>query len=180
MGEPTPLLRKAHWAIDKVTSDLGRRFAFNTAIAAVIELVNDAYRHKEELLATPEGRSQLRFATATAGSLMFPFAPHLGAEVYEMITGQRVWEEPWPDADPAEMESIYRSLETLKGLPPQHRAGELNSIKRALGPSFILKRAVVDGRTVAFRACTAVSAYSVELAAPPNSTAAARCMRSIQ
>jgi leucyl-tRNA synthetase len=33
--------------------------------------------------------------------LLFPFAPHLGAEVYELLTGRRVWEEPWPDADPA-------------------------------------------------------------------------------
>ncbi len=31
---------------------------------------------------------------------MFPFAPHLGAEVYERLTGLRVWEQPWPDADP--------------------------------------------------------------------------------
>jgi leucyl-tRNA synthetase len=100
-GEPTPLLRKAHWAIDKVTSDLARRFAFNTAIAAVIELVNDAYRQRDELLGSPEGRSQLRFAVASAGSLMFPFAPHLGAEVYELMTGERVWERPWPQADPA-------------------------------------------------------------------------------
>ena len=38
-GEPTALLRKAHWAIDKVTRDMGERFAFNTAIAAVMELV---------------------------------------------------------------------------------------------------------------------------------------------
>ena len=43
----------------------------------------------------------VRFAVATAGSLIFPFAPHLGAEVYEMMTGRRVWEEPWPQADPA-------------------------------------------------------------------------------
>jgi len=47
--------------------------------------------------ADPEAR---RFATATAASLLFPFAPHLGAEVYEMLTGRRVWEESWPDADP--------------------------------------------------------------------------------
>jgi leucyl-tRNA synthetase len=98
-GEPTGLLRKAHWAIQKVTDDLGKRFAFNTAIAAVIELVNDAYRDKQELMQTAEGRSQLRFATATAGSMIFPFAPHLGAEVYEQMTGRRVWEEPWPQAD---------------------------------------------------------------------------------
>jgi len=98
-GAPTALLRKAHWAIDKVTADLGGRFAFNTAIAAVIELVNDTYRYRDELAATPQGAEQLRFAVATAGSLIFPFAPHLGAEVYELLTGQRVWEEPWPEAD---------------------------------------------------------------------------------
>jgi leucyl-tRNA synthetase len=98
-GEPTELLRKAHWAIDKVTHDLGDRFAFNTAIAAVIELVNDSYRYRDELMQTPEGQSQLRFAVAMAASLIFPFAPHLGAEVYELLTGERVWEQPWPQAD---------------------------------------------------------------------------------
>jgi leucyl-tRNA synthetase len=98
-GEPTAVLRKAHWAIDKVTNDMGR-WAFNTAIAAVIELVNDLYRFRDELSASDEGLSQMRFAIATAASLLFPFAPHLGAEVYERMTGRRVWDEPWPVADP--------------------------------------------------------------------------------
>jgi leucyl-tRNA synthetase len=98
-GEPGPLLRKAHWAIDKVTRDLGERFATHTAIAAVIELVNEIYKQRES--ADP---SQLGFAIATAGSLIFPFAPHLGSEVYELMTGRRVWEEPWPQADPALLE----------------------------------------------------------------------------
>jgi leucyl-tRNA synthetase len=98
-GEPTAVLRKAHWAIDKVTRDLGERFATHTAIAAVIELVNEITKHRDELLATPDGASQLRFAAATAASLIFPFAPHLGSEAYESLTGRRVWEEPWPEAD---------------------------------------------------------------------------------
>ena len=46
-GDDLELLRKAHWAIDKVTNDLAGRFAFNTAIAAVMELVNEAYRRRE-------------------------------------------------------------------------------------------------------------------------------------
>ena len=41
------LLRKTHWAIDKVSSDL-RRFAFNTAIAAVMELLNECSRLRED------------------------------------------------------------------------------------------------------------------------------------
>ena len=44
--------------------------------------------------------SHVRFALATAASLVFPFAPHLGCEVYERLTGERVWEQPWPQADP--------------------------------------------------------------------------------
>ncbi len=91
------LTRKAHWAIDKVTHDLGdRRFAFNTAISAVMELVNEAYRQRSD--ASPE---VLRFAAATGASLIFPFAPHTASEVYETATGARVWETPWPVADPA-------------------------------------------------------------------------------
>jgi len=93
-GDALTVVRKAHWAIDKVTRDMTGRFAFNTAISAIIELINEIYRYPD---ADPEAR---RFATATAASLVFPFAPHLGAEAYEMLTGRRVWEEPWPDADP--------------------------------------------------------------------------------
>ena len=46
-GDDLELMRKAHWAIDKVTNDMAGRFAFNTAIAAVMELVNEAYRRRE-------------------------------------------------------------------------------------------------------------------------------------
>jgi leucyl-tRNA synthetase len=97
----SPLVRKAHWAIDKVSRDIEDGFQMHTAIAAVMELVNDAYRLKDGLYGTPNGESDLRFATATAASLIFPFAPHLGSEVYEALEGARVWETPWPEADPA-------------------------------------------------------------------------------
>jgi leucyl-tRNA synthetase len=90
------LTRKAHWAIDKVTHDMGARFAFNTAISAVMELVNEAYRQRDDA-----SGEVLRFAAATAASLIFPFAPHTASEVYETTIGQRVWEQPWPVADPA-------------------------------------------------------------------------------
>ncbi len=99
-GNARELLAKAHWAIEKVTRDFQRGFQFNTAISAVMELVNDSYRLKDGLYGGAEGDAALRFATATAASLIFPFAPHLGAEVYERLTGERVWERPWPVADP--------------------------------------------------------------------------------
>jgi leucyl-tRNA synthetase len=100
-AEVRDLIAKAHWAIDKTTRDFERGFQFNTVIAAVMELVNDAYRLKDDLFEGADGQAALRFATATAASLIFPFAPHLGAEVWERLHGGRVWEEPWPKADPA-------------------------------------------------------------------------------
>jgi leucyl-tRNA synthetase len=87
------LLRKTHWAIDKVSGDL-RRFAFNTAIAAVMELVNECSRLREQT--SVDGQ---RSALSMAASLLFPFAPHVCADVYERLTGERVWEQPWPQAD---------------------------------------------------------------------------------
>jgi leucyl-tRNA synthetase len=120
-GPAGELLRKTHWAIDKVTSDIERDFGFNTAIAAVMELTNEAYRVKDGLYGDPAGEAALRFATQTAASILFPFAPHLGAEVYEALTGRRVWEEPWPKADPALLESdIFTLVVQVNG---KRRAG---------------------------------------------------------
>jgi leucyl-tRNA synthetase len=99
-AEARELLAKAHWAIDKVTRDFQRGFQFNTAISAVMELVNEAYRLKDHLYRAADGAASMRFATATAASLIFPFAPHLGSEVFERLGGGRVWERPWPRADP--------------------------------------------------------------------------------
>jgi leucyl-tRNA synthetase len=97
-GADLALARKTHWAIDKVSGDL-RRFAFNTAIAAVMELLKDCSRLRESVRA-----DTLRFALASAASLLFPFAPHVSADVYERLTGERVWEQPWPQADEALLE----------------------------------------------------------------------------
>ena len=98
-GEDLLLLRKAHWAIDKVSGDL-RRFAFNTAIAAVMELLNDCSRLRDSARVETQ-----RFALGTAASLLFPFAPHVSADVYELLTGERVWEQSWPQAEEALLES---------------------------------------------------------------------------
>ena len=87
------LHRFTHRTIRRVTEDVVDRLHFNTAVAAVMELVNECYASKDD--------PNIGFAAATAGSLIFPAAPHLGAEVYELTTGKRVWEEPWPLADAA-------------------------------------------------------------------------------
>ncbi len=93
-GADLDLVRKAHWAIEKVTNDMAGRFAFNTAIAAIMELTNDVSRLRERA-----GAGTMRFALTTANSLLFPFAPHAAADGYERLTGRRVWEEDWPEAE---------------------------------------------------------------------------------
>jgi leucyl-tRNA synthetase len=163
-GEPTAVLRKAHWAIDKVTADMGR-WAFNTAIAAVIELVNDLYRDRDELLKTADGATQLRYAIATAASLLFPFAPHLGAEAFELMTGRRVWEEPWPQADQALLESdtvqiavqVNGKLRDLVVAPAGTPREEQEALARAsqkvqphLNGGEVVKTVVVPGKLVNF------------------------------
>jgi leucyl-tRNA synthetase len=159
-GSGSELLRKAHWAIDKVTHDMQTDFAFNTAIAAVMELTNEIYRQRDS--AAP---GDVRFAVATAGSLIFPFAPHLGAEVYEMMTGERVWEEPWPQADPALLERDEIQLvvqvngKLIDRLPaPASASGdELEELARGsdklaarLNGREIVKTVVVPGKLVNF------------------------------
>src|SRR5262249_60406000 len=100
-GDARDLLFKSHWAIDKATRDIEPRFHLNTAIAAVMELVNEIYRLKDGLYDDPAGAEAVRFATETAVSLLFPFAPHICSEVYEWLAGQRVLEQAWPHAGPA-------------------------------------------------------------------------------
>ena len=92
----TPLARKAHATIDKVTDDIGRRFALNTPIAAVMELVNEISRHPDD--------PAVRFATETAVSLIQPYAAHIAEELWERLGHERLWTTPWPEADPALLE----------------------------------------------------------------------------
>jgi leucyl-tRNA synthetase len=98
MGEPEggALARKAHATIAKVTDDIGRRFAFNTGIAAVMELVNELSRDR--------GGRDARFAAETAVSLLQPYAPHVAEELWSRLGHERLWEAPWPVADPVLLE----------------------------------------------------------------------------
>ncbi len=90
--EPSELTRKAHETVAKVTDDVGRRQSFNTAIAAVMELVNALSK------AGPDDPAA-RFAAETAVSLIQPYAPHVAEELWELLGHERLWEQPWPVAD---------------------------------------------------------------------------------
>ena len=92
----TPLARKAHETIHKVTDDIERRFVFNTPVSAVMELVN-------AISASPEDPAS-RFAVETAVSLIQPYAPHIAEELWSDLGHSRLWAAPWPEADPAMLE----------------------------------------------------------------------------
>ncbi|MCY4088432.1 MAG: leucine--tRNA ligase [Actinomycetia bacterium] len=89
----TVLARKAHQTVAKVTDDIGRRFRLNTPIAAVMELVNEISKAPDDPGA--------HVACSTAVSLIQPYAPHIAEELWERLGNERLWEEPWPEHDPA-------------------------------------------------------------------------------
>jgi leucyl-tRNA synthetase len=91
------LVRTAHRTIERVSDDILRRFQFHTPIAALFELVNETYRVKDD----PERAGEVRFATETVLSLVQPYAPHIAEELWSRLGHERLWEEPWPVADPA-------------------------------------------------------------------------------
>ncbi|MCP9485469.1 MAG: leucine--tRNA ligase [Gaiellaceae bacterium MAG52_C11] len=145
-GEPAggPLARKAHETIAKATDDIGRRFAFNTAISAVMELVNELSRDRTG----PDAR----FAAETAVSLIQPYAPHVAEELWEVLGRERLWEEPWPAADPAMLERETFEMAVLVNgrlrdrLVVPSSISEQEMIERALESPKAL--AHIDGKTV--------------------------------
>ncbi len=100
----TALDRKVAQTIVRVTDSMTQKFAFNIAIASVMELSNAVSRAQRD----GAGMLSLRNAVATGASLLFPFAPHTASEVYDLLTGRRVWEDPWPIPDPALLASEVR------------------------------------------------------------------------
>ena len=89
------LARKANETIARVTDDVLRRFQFHTPIAALMELVNE--------LGGSADAPDARFAAETAVSLIQPYAPHLGEELWTVLGHERLWEAPWPEADEAQL-----------------------------------------------------------------------------
>ncbi len=90
------LYKKTHQTISKVTSDIEERFHFNTAISAVMELVNMMYT-VEIRENTPEKAGVIRFAMETVTLLLSPIVPHFAEELWEVL-GQNtsVLLAPWP------------------------------------------------------------------------------------
>ena len=79
------LHRKTHQTIKKVTEDIKERFHFNTAISAVMELVNLIYQVKDDVLREEKGLEVLREAIESAIILISPMVPHITEELWRVL-----------------------------------------------------------------------------------------------
>jgi len=94
------LRQVVHDTIRRVTRDIGERMHFNTAVAAIMELVNAIYERR----ARDGGNADpvVPFAVATVLRLLAPFAPHVAAELWEKLVQSPALDAvPWPEHDPA-------------------------------------------------------------------------------
>ncbi len=97
--------RAAHSALKKVSADIAERYAFNTAIAAIMEFVNALYALKDQAMASQSGRKAVDEALELLILMMAPFAPHLAEELWE-VTGHAgsVHDAAWPQVDESALE----------------------------------------------------------------------------
>ncbi|HKZ16328.1 MAG TPA: leucine--tRNA ligase [Geobacteraceae bacterium] len=94
------LRRTVHKTIRKVTEDIEERFHFNTAIAAVMELVNSINSFEPKNL--PSSAPVLKEAVESVILLLAPFVPHVSEELWESLGhGKGIEADGWPAYDPA-------------------------------------------------------------------------------
>jgi len=94
--------RKTHQTISKVTADIETRFHFNTAISAVMELVNQLYQFAPLAAGSAQHAAAFREGVDAAVLLLTPMAPHVCEEIWQQLGRKGLAaEQPWPQADPA-------------------------------------------------------------------------------
>jgi len=83
------LKRKMHQTIKKVTDDIEKGFHFNTAISAIMELVNEIYSVGND--------EEIHEAAKTVVLLLSPFVPHVAEELWEKIGNKpSILKQDWP------------------------------------------------------------------------------------
>nr|WP_297572426.1 leucine--tRNA ligase [uncultured Peptostreptococcus sp.] len=88
---------KTNNTLKKVTEDLSDKFGFNTAIAALMELINDLYKYKE---LDDRNDAVIKEAIEVVVVILAPFAPHLGEELWAMIGKEAsIFDIAWPKYD---------------------------------------------------------------------------------
>jgi len=103
------LRRQLHETIAKVGDDLGRRYAFNTAIAALMEFMNALQRFEDH---SPCGRALRQESLEAVVLLLNPFTPHICHSLWQALghAEQLLEDQPWPVADP---EALHKERVTV-------------------------------------------------------------------
>ncbi len=92
---------KLHQTIAKVSDDIGRRYTFNTAIAAVMELMNALAKLKD---GSDQSRALIRETLLAIVRMLAPITPHLSHALWRELGGEgAVIDAPWPVADESAM-----------------------------------------------------------------------------
>ncbi|MDE2307489.1 MAG: class I tRNA ligase family protein, partial [Xanthomonadaceae bacterium] len=94
------LRRQLHETIQKVGDDFGRRHAFNTAIAALMELLNALGKFHDQ---SEQGRAVRHEALEAMVLLLNPVVPHISHALWQVLGHPPcvLEDQPWPQADPA-------------------------------------------------------------------------------
>nr|MDA8097200.1 class I tRNA ligase family protein [Clostridia bacterium] len=98
VGVNREMRRLTHLTIKKVTEDVETRFNFNTAISAIMEMVNGMYHYRDRVPEMDQERAVWREAVENLIRLLAPFAPFMADELWSR-TGHTdsVHKEPWPE-----------------------------------------------------------------------------------
>lgn len=100
-AEVKALRRKTHQTIRKVTDDIEKRFHFNTAISAVMELLNHLYQYDLKQGDDTARSFAFKEAVQAVVLLLAPMVPHVCEELWALLGGQaNIMHTPWPDFDP--------------------------------------------------------------------------------
>ncbi|OGQ86903.1 MAG: leucine--tRNA ligase [Deltaproteobacteria bacterium RIFOXYA12_FULL_58_15] len=162
-GADAEIRRALHRTLAKVTHEVGVRNHFNTAIAAMMELINTFYERKlhEGSALNPGVR---REALLTLAQMLAPFAPHLAEEIWSLGGGEGlVAQSRWPEPDPEALErrtlnlvvQINGKLRAQLEVPVDADEDAIDAIAQAdenvakfLEGKIIRKRVFVPGRLV--------------------------------
>jgi len=99
-GDGKLLRQKVHKTIKKVTEDI-ERFHFNTAISAIMELVNEVYASEVKDRDDELSKRLIKEAIETIVVLLSPFVPHFAEELWMALGNQTsIIKRPWPEYDP--------------------------------------------------------------------------------
>lgn len=90
------LRHKLHATTAKVSDDYGRRQQFNTAIAAVMELLN---QYDKTDTGSEQGRAVAQEVLETAVRLLWPIVPHICETLWSELNSAKLWEAGWPTVD---------------------------------------------------------------------------------